>query len=261
MRRSGSISYPPLDPDGVRRSAWPGLRQGHNHRTDVPSESSPRSASRVAAGRDLWRMWITLVFTAAIALVPIATLADPYINLDDAPLLALPSWSACGGPAGPSPLRIDVPVLLPIVVCVGKTDEEAAVRDLMGIERAMQPVLSMLPARARIELALMQIFGSHQEYSKAMATGKFGIFLAKEWSTAEAFRIEDEEQRLLWDILSLDMRNVLLAHGGLRTSNSDALPQDWKSDGAITLWSYKTGGAIVTTYIFTDGKLTQTLKP
>lgn len=95
----------------------------------------------------------------------------------------------------------------------------------------------------------------------------FGIWLplsmkqrARERYNA-ALRTASEEQSAIWDTLSDDMRSVLAAHGGIRSDYASAQPQERKKDGSQEVWVYKSGGAVVTTYVFTDGKLTQTMKP
>ena len=71
-----------------------------------------------------------------------------------------------------------------------------------------------------------------------------------------------EDEPIYWDMLGPAMQRVLLAHGGTRESNLDARPSEWKENGpGVDLWVYRSDGATIATYVFTDGKLTDTLKP
>jgi hypothetical protein len=109
-------------------------------------------------------------------------------------------------------------------------------------------------------LAEMKASITRNEFRDAAAQGRWAIFQQKEYNGAPL----PEEEPIYWDMLPPDMQNVVLAHGGTRLDNLDSRPSDWKlvdKDAHKEMWVYKTGDAVVTTYIFQNGKLIQTIKP
>ena len=92
----------------------------------------------------------------------------------------------------------------------------------------------------------------------AMTIGRAAIRSLWEKVLANAPHFEQEPP--LPTLVSGDLRGVIGAHGGSRSNNFAAWPNDYTVDGDQMLWTYKTGMA-TTTYRFTAGKLTQALKP
>jgi hypothetical protein len=192
-----------------------------------------------------------IAFTVSWALMPMKVFADT--NVDDSP-----AWKQCIGGRDLA-YASEVQSILPQLVCYGSTTEgESAVRNrLTATSNTL--AMSEYPLRAQIYLALMKISVAHGNRMQAAAEGRFARYLQKSWDGGRL----SEEETVYWDMLAPDMRNTLLAHGGTRSDNDDARPDDWKSVDASKkqeMWVYKSGGA-VTTYIFADGKLTQTIKP
>jgi hypothetical protein len=66
----------------------------------------------------------------------------------------------------------------------------------------------------------------------------------------------------MWDAISDDMRTVVRAHGGISTDCMDAMPDDWKMDGAQSVWIFKANGAVQKVYTFNAaGKLISAAAP
>ncbi len=141
------------------------------------------------------------------------------------------------------------------------TGYQAAVMDLpMGNNLdAMRAQLAAVQAlRPQLDLAEMKIAIIGDQRSRAAALGGFAVDDQRRWDGGSL----PEEQAVFYAMLTPDMKRILLTHGGTATDNRSARPQEWKDDGpGVELWVFKSGGAVVTTYVFTNGVLTNTLKP
>ena len=179
------------------------------------------------------------------------------------------AWLACGG-TGKLGLAIAAQMIsqayLDAVVCYAKTDGPQSTRILANLDsnvldyQSPKAPWNMTPAEinfksnayAAVGLAQMRVYVIRHDLRRASITG---------WYAGKDVYLPDE-QSIYWNMLPSSMQDVILAHGGTRADNRNARPADWKNAGpGMDMWVYKTGAAVVTTYIFTNGKLTRTLKP
>jgi hypothetical protein len=144
--------------------------------------------------------------------------------------MASPVWSRCGGSSDNSDLK----ALIPVLVCYGKTDArsaEVASLALDGLGVKGMEIDQDMAWETNTDFAVMQVYSGINR-NKAL----------------------DRDEYVL--------ASMKVAGGPLPDDNCDARPAQWKSNGPhVDLWVYKSGGAIVQTYVFTNNKLTQTLKP
>ena len=187
--------------------------------------------------------------------------AGEWIDLDQQ-ILSFPAWERCGGSSAPGSGKMQIEKAFAILLCVGRTDKKNAIAALQAIATSFAQAsdrnpASAFPAQAQAELAIMKVYAENGERSNAAVAGNRAVGTQRFWDGHDL----PEEHLVYWDMLSDDMQRVLAAHGAVRADNRDARPQQWKVDAERDVWVYKSGAAIVTTYIFTNGKLTETLKP
>lgn len=216
---------------------------------------------------------------------PAKTLGELANDLESnlASAAATSAWTQCGGSS--SPESMDSLQLLKTLACYGNSNSMAAddaddiltglstkIADTHPDQATPESMMNQSAYQAQIFLTEMKITAHQGKWFKASQNGKLATFFQKQCDeTSEQFFVMHpcvsdtslhEEERLYWSMLPPNMQKVLLTHGGTMDSNRDARPQEWKnSDLSTDLWVYKTGNAVVTTYVFTNGKLTDTLKP
>lgn len=210
---------------------------------------------------------VTVTFAAMTCTPTLATLAKTYGELTQempanlATASATSGWSNCGGS---TPAQMELVTLLNTIVCYGKTNPLMAEDILSALDNPRwvngqhEFLFEQMEFSPQIKLAEMKLAVATGKRSFAALYGEFAVNSQKRWDDG----ILPEEQTVYYNMLSSAMKTVLLAHGGTMNDNRDARPQEWKTNGpGVDLWIYKSGGAMVTTYIFKLGKLTTTLKP
>jgi hypothetical protein len=178
------------------------------------------------------------------------------VRLNDEALFLSGAWTACGAP-GPVDGHVSVTAstYFALMRCIGKSNKSLALGSLSAVEKAVYEDRAF-HGSARFWLTRMEIYADNGDIRTAKQLGEGANALKEQWDGAPFA----DEQATYWDMLPSAMRDVLRAHGGIRSDNLSARPQEWKFDGADDVWVYRTGGANVTTYVFTHGKLTRTLR-